>query len=49
MLLVWFGAHDDIQDARTRELRLKKWKRVWTIDLVEQANPLWKDLYGTLF
>lgn len=26
-LLVWFEAHDDLQEARLRELQLKKWKR----------------------
>ncbi|AXJ95991.1 MULTISPECIES: GIY-YIG nuclease family protein [unclassified Sphingomonas] len=48
-LLVWFEAHDDIQDARQRELQLKKWKRDWKVDLIETANPTWKDLYETLF
>jgi hypothetical protein len=27
--LVWYEAHDDIQDARARELQMKKWKRGW--------------------
>ena len=44
-LLVWYEAHDDIQDAR----QLKKWKRAWKLDLIEQSNPGWKDLYETLF
>ena len=25
-LLVWFEAHDDLQEARRRELQIKKWK-----------------------
>jgi putative endonuclease len=48
-LLVWFEAHDDLQEARRRELQMKKWKREWKLELIEQANPQWKDLYGTLF
>ncbi|MBB3691514.1 GIY-YIG nuclease family protein [Sphingomonas sp. BK580] len=48
-LLVWYEAHDDIQDARQRELQLKKWKRAWKLDLIERSNPGWKDLYETLF
>ena len=48
-LLVWFEAHDDLQDARQRELQMKKWKRAWKIELVERDNPQWKDLYETLF
>ncbi len=26
-LLVWFEVHDDLQNARYRELQMKKWKR----------------------
>ena len=48
-LLVWYEAHDDLQAARQRELQMKKWKRAWKIDLIEQTNPHWKDLYETLF
>ena len=47
--LVWFEAHDDIQDARARERQLKKWKRAWKLELIEQGNPQWTDLYETLF
>jgi putative endonuclease len=47
--LVWFEAYDDLQEARRRELQMKKWKRAWKLELIEQANPRWKDLYGTLF
>ncbi len=48
-LLVWFEAHDDLHSARARELRMKKWKRAWKLDLIEQGNPHWNDLYETLF
>jgi len=48
-LLVWYVGSDDIQAARQRERQLKKWKRAWKIDLIERDNPLWKDLYETLF
>jgi putative endonuclease len=48
-LLVWFELHDDLQEARVRELQIKKWKRAWKIELIERGNPLWKDLFDTLF
>jgi len=48
-LLVWFEVSDDIQAARQREWQMKKWKRAWKIELIEQGNPQWKDLYETLF
>ena len=46
--LVWFEAHDDLQDARLRELQLKKWKREWKLRLIERDNPDWLDLYASL-
>ena len=48
-LLVWFEAHDDLQEARQRELQMKEWKRAWKIRLIEEKNLEWKDLYPTLF
>jgi putative endonuclease len=48
-LLVWHEAYDDLDAARLRELQMKKWKRAWKIELIEQHNPQWKDLYETLF
>ncbi|WP_294121310.1 GIY-YIG nuclease family protein [Sphingomonas sp.] len=48
-LLVWFEAHEDIQQARLRELQMKKWKRQWKLSEFERMNPNWDDLYVTLF
>ena len=48
-LLVWYEAHDDLQEARLRELQMKKWKRLWKLTTIEQMNPDWKDLFPTLF
>jgi putative endonuclease len=48
-LLVWYEAHEDLQQARQRELQMKEWKRAWKIKLIEQANLDWDDLYPTLF
>ena len=31
--------------AIVRERRLKEWKRAWKLELIEEANPLWRDLY----
>jgi putative endonuclease len=43
--LVWFAAFDDIQDARARELQMKKWKRAWKLRVIEEMNPEWRDLF----
>jgi putative endonuclease len=47
-LLVWYEAHDDLQDARVREMQLKEWKRSWKIRLIEEKNLEWDDLYPTV-
>jgi putative endonuclease len=43
--LVHYESFTDVQDALTREKRLKKWKRQWKINLIETKNPDWSDLY----
>jgi putative endonuclease len=48
-ILVWYEAHDDIQDARSRELQMKKWKRQWKLREIEAMNPGWDDLFESLF
>ena len=35
--------------AITREKQLKNWHRKWKIDLIENENPEWKDLYEEWF
>ncbi|MBF9150771.1 GIY-YIG nuclease family protein [Novosphingobium jiangmenense] len=42
--LVWFEQHATMEHAITREKRLKKWERAWKIRLIEESNPLWRDL-----
>ena len=46
--LVWFEAHGDIQDARARELQMKKWKRGWKLHAIEAMNPDWRDLFDEI-
>jgi len=31
-----------------REKQIKKWRRAWKLDLIEQANPDWQDLAVSL-
>lgn len=49
ILLIWFEGHGDIEAARYRERQMKRWKRAWKINLIERENPLWNDLYDSLF
>ena len=46
--LVYVEPYPTIQEAIAREKQLKVWKRAWKIDLIENANPDWNDLYLTL-
>ncbi|WP_228538235.1 GIY-YIG nuclease family protein [Nocardia sp. XZ_19_385] len=46
--LVWYEWHDSMESAIRREKRLKDWRRAWKIDLIEQQNPQWSDLYTLL-
>jgi len=43
--LVWFEAHESAEAAIVREKRLKEWRRGWKVDLIEEANPRWDDLW----
>lgn len=43
-LLVYYEHFDHIQYAIIKEKQMKKWKRQWKINLIEEHNPEWKDL-----
>jgi putative endonuclease len=47
-LLVWDEAYEHLDDARLRELRIKKWNRQWKLTEIERRNPDWVDLYPTI-
>ncbi len=46
--LVYYEVFNRIQDAITREKRMKKWKRQWKMELIERSNPEWEDLFDSL-
>ena len=47
-ILVWYELHESMESAITREKRLKNWKRNWKLELIENSNPKWMDLYHTI-
>ncbi|RKZ37626.1 MAG: GIY-YIG nuclease family protein [Gammaproteobacteria bacterium] len=47
-LLVYYELHLDMASAITREKQIKKWRRAWKLRLIEQINPRWDNLYGSL-
>lgn len=46
--LVWAERGDDIMDCIAHEKRIKRWRREWKFDLIENGNPDWDDLFDTL-
>ena len=46
--LVWYELHETMESAIEREKALKNWKRVWKLELIENSNPSWQDLYETI-
>jgi len=47
-MLVWYETYEEISVAIAREKAMKKWRRAWKLELIEQMNPDWRDLYETL-
>ena len=47
-MLVWHEQHETRESAFMRERQLKKWNRAWKLKLIEQVNPVWRDLWDDL-
>ena len=43
--LVWYEMSNTMDSVIQKEKEIKNWKRKWKIELVEQSNPEWRDLY----
>jgi putative endonuclease len=46
--LVHYEAFASILEARACEHSLKRWRRAWKIALIENLNPIWRDLTSEL-
>jgi len=46
--LVWFEPQGSAEAAINREKQLKKWNRAWKVQLIEEKNPHWRDLYSDI-
>ena len=47
-MLVWYEMHESIESAIMREKALKKWRREWKLELIEQSNAQWRDLWDAV-
>jgi putative endonuclease len=43
--LVWYEVHETRETAFQRERQLKKWNRIWKLELIEKSNPARRDLF----
>lgn len=46
--LVYIERYDRLIEAIHREKCLKKWRRIWKLDLIERDNPRWEDLFDRI-
>ncbi len=46
--LIYIEETVDVQSALGREKQLKNWHREWKISLINDFNPDWNDLSGSL-
>jgi putative endonuclease len=46
--LVYAEFHARMAKAIQREKRIKAWRRAWKIELIEAANPAWRDLFDDI-
>ena len=44
-ILVYYETHETYVEAARREKRFKNWCRQWKLNLIENLNPEWGDLY----
>jgi putative endonuclease len=44
-ILVWYEVHESRETAFQRERQIKKWNRVWKLEMIERFNPSWRDLF----
>jgi len=47
-MLVYYEQHQTMEAAITREKQLKKYHREWKINLIEEDNPTWQDLWESI-
>ena len=46
--LVYYEIYGDMMSAITREKPMKKWNRAWKLELIEEENPEWNDLWDEI-
>ena len=47
-VLVWYEMHETMENAIGREKQIKAGSRQKKVDLIQEMNPEWRDLYEDL-
>ena len=47
-MLIYYEEFQYVNDAIAREKQLKNWHREWKINLIEESNPNWLNLWKQL-
>jgi putative endonuclease len=48
VMLVYYEEYSSVMEARAREATLKRWRRAWKIQLIDEFNTDWRDLSDEL-
>ena len=46
--LVWFAQTNSVYEAIKKEKQMKKWKREYKDNIINELNPEWNDLFDDL-
>lgn len=46
--LVYYEVAGDYESALRREKTMKKWPRKWKLNVINDLNPTWDDLYDSI-
>ncbi|GAB4374384.1 MAG: GIY-YIG nuclease family protein [Kiloniellaceae bacterium] len=46
--LVYYEAHERVEQAIQREKNMKHWSRAWKVELIQRDNPHWSDLWDSI-
>ena len=47
-MLVRYEGSESVEAAIAREKQIKKWNRLWKIEMIEKVNADWRDLYAEI-
>ena len=45
---MYYEEYRDVKEAIKREKQIRKWRRAWKMNLIEDMNPQWRDLAADL-